>query len=235
MKALKKIEDFTGTEDVERWIDRFEFAVEIDEVKNKEAEIISMYLRGPAYDTWKGLTTEAKKDAARIKQALRRVYGMKRRDAWHAALSHKLINGENLDVAGEEIRKFVKIAVSGTDPVDTVSALLLLDSLPNNVRDQVILQLDVEEKLVYREVLSLAKKMWHGPSQQHLGSYGKTDTTKQRKQCDCCNRFGHERAECMIRCFACGRRGHKRPECLSKPPLNGRGGSDDLDPPKVSN
>ena len=36
MKALKKITNFSGNEDVERWIDRFELAIDIDEKKGKE-------------------------------------------------------------------------------------------------------------------------------------------------------------------------------------------------------
>lgn len=35
MKALKKMGNFTGLEDVERWIDRFELAIEIDEQQDK--------------------------------------------------------------------------------------------------------------------------------------------------------------------------------------------------------
>ena len=81
MKALKKVEPFDGSGDVERWIDRIEMAIEIDEKESKEAVILSMNLSGNAYDTWKGLPDEDKKDAKKIKQALRRVYGLRSTNA----------------------------------------------------------------------------------------------------------------------------------------------------------
>ena len=40
MKALKKVEPFDGSGDVERWIDRIEMAIEIDEKESKEAVIL---------------------------------------------------------------------------------------------------------------------------------------------------------------------------------------------------
>ena len=50
---MKKVGNYNGEDDVERWIDRFELAVEID-ITEREAQYLSMLLEGPAYDgrTW---------------------------------------------------------------------------------------------------------------------------------------------------------------------------------------
>lgn len=71
LRAMKKIPDYSGKSDVERWIDRFELAVEMDEVFNKEAELLSARLTGPAYVLLKTLSEEEQKDAEAIKKALR--------------------------------------------------------------------------------------------------------------------------------------------------------------------
>ena len=111
MKALKKVGNFTGTEDVERWIDRFELAIEIDGLdigeKNKEAQVLSMLLDGAAYDTWKNMPEPARKDAAKIKSVLRATFGLRLLDAWREALSTKIHMGDSVDVMAENIRKLV--------------------------------------------------------------------------------------------------------------------------------
>ena len=72
MAAFKKLEVFDGTEDVERFIDRFEFAATVDELESKkQAGYLAMHLSGPAYDMWKGMEADDKKDGNR----LRRLYG----------------------------------------------------------------------------------------------------------------------------------------------------------------
>ena len=64
MRAIKKINNFIGEEDVERWIGRFDFAIAIDGICEKdplkEAQVIAMFLEGDAYDCWKNLSATDK-------------------------------------------------------------------------------------------------------------------------------------------------------------------------------
>ena len=66
--ALKETR-FTGSEDVERWIKRFEMAVRIDKLSDDEADGLALKLNGP------GLTASEKTSAVSIKDALREAYG----------------------------------------------------------------------------------------------------------------------------------------------------------------
>ena len=85
-----------------------------------------MYLTGAAYDMWKGLFEEKKKDTEVIKRALRDVFWLRRIDAWHSALSRKVFPGETINVAvvaDEEIKKLIKTRTDGSDPKEyTVSS-----------------------------------------------------------------------------------------------------------------
>ena len=57
MSAIKKLEKFSGVGCVERWIDKFEFALVVDEVTDatKCARLLAMNLESVAYDSWKGM------------------------------------------------------------------------------------------------------------------------------------------------------------------------------------
>lgn len=229
MKAMKRIEAYDGTSDVERWINRFELAVKLDGLTDREADVLSMYVDGSAYDTWHRLTDEAKSDPSIIKSELRKVYGMRRTEAWQSALSRRIMIGENLDVAGEEILRLLSTATSEANTYDRVAGLILLNALPSNVREQVSLNLG--DQFTYDDVISCANKIWPSANKGVVAiSSAKSMQTKIMPQmgkvrCHCCNREGHIRRDCRLRCFRCGRQGHKSNECNSAVPLNAEKGT----------
>ena len=157
MKALKKVGNFDGLQDVERWIDRFELAIEIDGLDGKEAQILSMSLEGAAYDAWKNMHEEDRKNAAKIKTVLRATFGLRRLDAWREALSTKVFIGDCIDVIAEKIRKLVVTSCEDKNPLNRVSGLILLEALPVNVQEKV--RMHIGDDVSYENVLSASKKI----------------------------------------------------------------------------
>jgi len=220
MNALKHIPCFDGSDDIERWIHRFELAVELDDKEDMESKLLTMKLSGPAFDTWNGLREEDKENATEIKNALRKIYGMRRMEAWRKATSATLLHGENLDVFGEQIKKCLRVAIGKESPVETIAAFLFLDGLTPQIREQVSLQ--IGDEVTYVGVLEQTKRIW--PSSDKIGGVStlqkntqnidRAHTTAQKiVRCFCCNREGHVRRNCSVRCFQCGRQGHKKSEC----------------------
>ena len=141
MKAMRNVGKFSGEGDVERWIDRFELAAEVDDVQNKEAALLSVSLDGPAYDTWKGLDESDRRNAEAIKQALRRAFGLRRLDAWRALLTRNWRCEEPVDSQVEQVKRWIDVATAGGDPRSSMGGLVLLEMLPSRMREQVAQQL----------------------------------------------------------------------------------------------
>ena len=81
--ALKSVENYTGASDGERWIDRINLTMEVDEIDQKKSgRIFAMKLDDAAYDTWKKMKAEDQIDCEKIKQELRIVFGLGRFQSW---------------------------------------------------------------------------------------------------------------------------------------------------------
>lgn len=206
MKLFKRISPFTGEDEVGRWIDKFENAIKIDGLEDRESSCLAMMLEGPAYDTWSGLSPEGKLDAATIKKELKRVYGPNKITAWRQASNKTTGVGENLDVVVAGLKKSVKIALADGDPVDAVTSLLFLEALPKQMRDEVSLKLTDTFSLT--EVVQIAKKLW----QNNSGALGSINALEVRK-CFGCGNPGHLQRSCKMKCFKCGEVGHVQRFC----------------------
>ena len=72
LHALKHVGNYDGSTDVERWLDRVELALEIDQVPaSRHASVLALHLEGAAHDTWKGLPEERRRDVGAIEEELR--------------------------------------------------------------------------------------------------------------------------------------------------------------------
>lgn len=217
MKFLKKLRNFEEGEDLERWLDRFELAVRIDGEEKNEASWLPMFLTGSSYDTWKNLTNLEKIDAKSIKDALRNVYGVTRLQAWRQAKSVIIDYNKNIDAATAEIKKNLKLVIGDLDPTEAFTSMLLLDSLPEELKNECILRLDGNFKLSDLQTI-IKRKRDH--NENVVAIVGKLQQNKVTR-CLGCNREGHIQKNCRVKCFKCGDIGHIRPNCQAA--LNGRG------------
>ena len=71
MSMPKKLEMFDGTGDIQRFIDRFEFAKDVDEVKDvKTANDLVLHLNDIAYDVCKAMKDSNKQDMTKMKKSV---------------------------------------------------------------------------------------------------------------------------------------------------------------------
>jgi len=227
MAAFKKLESFDGTGDVERFIDRFEFAVTVDELEEKKvASYLAMHLSGPAFDVWKGMEESAKKKADDIKKALRNTYGIRRSAAWRSITTYRISAGQQLDSACEELHKLAKIVTSGSDPASSLTAVAFVEALPGHVAQRVRVlcgQLATKEK-----VLEAAKDIWDASAADVTAAVNpSTVKTLQRRgatagasggenrRCYGCGHVGHLRRNCASVCAKCGGKRHSEHLCKS--------------------
>ena len=219
LHALKRVGMFAGETDVERWIDRIELAMRIDGVpESKHADVLSLHLEGPAYDSWKGLAADKKQDAAAIKAELRTVFGLQRMEAWSLASASRNVGpGETVDVLFEELKKLVGIATEGGDVVGRIAACLLVGRLPADVRERVLLQCGKD--MTPAAVVECAKQLMaivsppipaFSATTDRPASQGATASRRSRRNA------AKQRAEC--RCFNCHQLGHLARDCTAEMP-----------------
>ena len=222
MAAFKKLESFDGTGDVERFIDRFEFAVTVDELPEKKiASYLAMHLSGPAFDVWKGMEESAKKDAVKVKKVLRDTYGIRRSAAWRTMMTYRISAGQQLDSACEELHKLAKIVTSGKDPASALAAVAFVEALPGHVAQRVrVLCGQIATK---EQVVEAAKDIWDtsdidvtaavNPLPRRGPSAGASKGETRR--CYGCGAVGHLRRNCAAVCAKCGGRRHSEHFCRS--------------------
>lgn len=215
LNALRSVGNFDGSSDIERWIDRMEMAMGIDGIEDsKHAVVLSFHLEGAAFDTWKGLSEDGRKDAAVIKAELRSVFGLGRMEAWNLATASGTISpGDTVDVAFEGLKKLVGKAVAGDDPVGRVAACLLIARLSPQVREQVLLQCGKD--MVPAAVVACAKQLISATSTTRGLSAAASRSTPN----NAARRHGQQ-DKSTVRCFQCQKLGHYKHECKEVPPTH---------------
>ena len=233
MAAFKKLESFDGTEDVEWFIDRFEFAVTVDELPNsKKASYLAMHLTGKAFDVWKGMTESDQKDVSKVKEVLRKTYGIRRSAAWRAMIGYRIGVGEHLNSACEELHKWAKIVTSGKDPASALAAVAFVEALPDHVAQRV--RVLCGQSATKEEVVEAAKDIWDGTelevtasvnqlaerradSVQHQAAQSSSSLNgavgREVRRCYGCGIPGHLRRTCTAVCGRCGGRRHTERFC----------------------
>lgn len=233
MAAFKKLESFDGTGDVERFIDRFEFAVTVDGLaEGKIASYLAMHLSGPAFDVWKGMDEGAKKDAKKMKEVLRKTYGIRRSAAWRTMTTFRISNGQQLDSVCEELHKLAKIVTSGKDPASSLAAVAFVEALPGQIAERV--RVLCGQSATKEEVVEAAKDIWdtscldvaavvnpshrRGPADGGLNGGSRRDpsggTSKdETRRCYGCGAVGHLRRNCSAVCAKCGSKRHSERFC----------------------
>jgi hypothetical protein len=226
MAALKKLEPFDGTGDVERFIDRFEFAIHVDEIPSqKEASYFAMNLNGPAFDVFKGMDDLEKKDVAKIKAVLRATYGVRRSAAWRAMSAFRIGSGEQLDSAFEELHKWAKILTTGTNPASSLATVAFVEALPRHIAQKV--RVLCGQTATKSEVVAAAKDVWDDanlemaaavsqaaqPGRTRWTAPNNRSSNEENRHCYGCGNVGHIRRNCNAICSNCGGGRHTERFC----------------------
>lgn len=220
MTAFKKLEVYDGTEDVERFIDRFEFAVTVDGLDDKkEASYLAMHLRGAAYDMWKGMEAIHKHDVTKIKQALRDTYGVRRSAAWRAMTTYRIGSGQQLDSACEQLHKWAKIVTHGTNPASSLAAVAFVEALPTHIAQKV--RVLCGQSATKEAVVVAAKDVWDDSEMEMVAAVSRSVDqrslsarfSEERRRCHGCGMVGHLRRNCIAVCSKCGGRRHSESFC----------------------
>lgn len=229
MKIGDFVKRFSGLpdENLEQWLDRFEEAMDVlsdkethAEKEKKMAKLMPLFLEGRAYGTWKLLTSDEKKDLAKVKAALRRVFGLSKLAAWQKLKAVRLLPGDSIDLLANDIDGLLRAAIGTDDPPNELVAHYVIDALPSVLADPVTMLHGEEMNLA--AIISCVKSLTSGRS--HVEEMGAAAKLRPRRPPE--RRVGDVRFNGQ--CWACQRWGHTRRDC---PDLPRRDKQDD--PPRL--
>jgi hypothetical protein len=237
LKLVDVVKKFRGHgEDVDRWFQRFELSFKLvitakddAEMKQKMAEMMPVFLDGPAFCTWDQLNGKSKADFEQVKASLKRVFGLGKAAAWGRLKSLRLFPGDPIDVLADEAKSLLR-TITGADPSGALVALAVLDAVPPEVKEKIYMQHG--EKMELDDVISSIKALLStenaGASTDATSAFAMTAREQrenrrdfpQSLRCQGCLRRGHVRANCTTVCFLCGRAGHLRRFCPQRQTSN---------------
>ena len=94
---MKLIPEYDGTGDVD-WIEKVEMVCDLQEPAADMALVIPLRLKGGASAVYRQLPVEDRREAAKIKAALRRAFAADKYAAYELFSARRLCNGESVDV-----------------------------------------------------------------------------------------------------------------------------------------
>ena len=220
--AMKKLETFDGTTDVERFLDRFDFAATVDEVTvAKQASQLVLHLTGSVFDVWKGLSEEDRTNCATIKGALRATYGITRFMAWRKLTSHKIEQAQSLDSSCEDLHKWSRVVTAaGSDPAAALATVAFVEALPAHIAQKV--RVLCGQQATKQQVIRAAKDIWDDAEVEVAAAAPARNMQKRQasqispatnRKCFGCDAVGHIVRYCPAVCSQCGGRRHTADKC----------------------
>ena len=167
IRVIDVVGKFNGAtrEGFEPWIDKLYFALRLmsketeeSKVKLQCANLIPLFLEGPAYATWKQLDTDSKNDFDKIKKKLQEVFGKSKLQAWKELKEMKFLPQDSIDVMADTITTLLRVVLSDDrPPPEEMVSLFLIDALPPRIMKEVKLLHGTSLKLT--SVLQTAKTL----------------------------------------------------------------------------
>ena len=230
--AMKKLEIFYGTTNVERFLDRFNFTATVNEVTaEKQASQLVLHLTGSMFDVWKGLSEEDRKNCTQIKDALYATYRVMQFMAWRKLTSYKIEQGQSLDSC-EDLHKWSRIVTAaGSDPAVALATVAFIDALPAHVAQKV--RVLCGQQATKQQVIRIAKDVWNDMEVEVVAAAPAQGMQKCQAfqfslatDCKCfgCDEVGHIVWHCLGICSQCGGKRHTAEECMHNKALENYSG-----------
>lgn len=211
-RIFEVMKPFTGKEDVETWLMKFEMVITSQKMKNEEI-LLPLLLEGDALAVFAEMREESKTSASEIKSKLRRTFGEDPFKAFGKLYNLKW-EGEAVEVYASKIRRILRLARIDSD---IVMKRAFVCGLPPVVGMSLRGMKNVEdaelEELIEKARVELSDDMIKGSPGSRVESkkpFRKDNNNLENLDCFACGGY-HSKRNCPKkdwRCFKCGRVGH---------------------------
>ena len=227
---LKLIPEFDGTGDVVDWIEKVEMVCNLHQPAADSVTVIPLRLKGGASAVYRQLPEVDRREAVKVKAALRRAFAADKYTAYEKFSARRLHTGESVDVYLADLQQLCTL-FGGMSEEGLGCAFVA--GLPDSVK-QMLRAGARMESLTLSEVVDRARAILRedclvpdvAAALAHRGSDGRSHAfngrSGERGPCFACGRPGHIARECharrgsaasVIRCFRCDKQGHIAARC----------------------
>lgn len=211
-RIFEFVKPFTGKEDIEKWLMRFEMVVASQKLKNEEM-FLPLLLEGDALAVFLEMKEELKESAEAIKAKLRKAFGEDPFEAFRKLYDLKW-EGEPVEVYASKIKRLLRLAKVDND---LVVKRVFVCGLPIDVRKKLRAMKGVEEAEI-EEIIEKARVELS--DDRHINEsdsgaeprklFKENNKRFDKLECFACGE-NHLRKDCIKknwRCFKCGHVGH---------------------------
>ena len=149
--------DGSGEDDVVNWIEKVEMVCTLQTPAAPQECVIPLRLRGGALSVYRQLPSEDKKDAEKVKSALKRAFALDKFSAYERFADRRLRPGESVDIFLAELEQLASLFGGMTE--EGISCAFVT-GLPDSVR-QVLKAGARVDSLSLRELADRARAILH--------------------------------------------------------------------------
>ena len=227
---VKLIPEFDGTGDVVDWIDKLEMVCNLQQPAADQVLVIPLRLKSGASAVYRQLPEEDRREATKVKAALRRAFAVDKYAAYEQFSVRRLRAGESVDVYLAELQQLSTL-FGGLCEEGLGCAFVA--GLPDSVK-QMLRAGARMESLSLSEIVDRARAVLReecgapelvaavARREPYDRSQGPSGRRRERGPCFLCGRPGHIARECStrggggaraVRCFRCDKQGHIAARC----------------------
>lgn len=217
---LRLIEEYNGSKDIVEWLEKVELVCKIRQISDLSV-VIPLRLTGGAFSVYQQLGEEDKKDAGKVKTALKFAFGLDSFTAYEKFIKRQIREGESVDVYLADLKRLSSLFGCSNEKLMTCA---FITGLPDSVKQSLRAGARIES-MGLSQVVERARMLLIEDSVKSDSMFFGKNASKDYDRESVSRRVDFQRKANRRVCFKCGKPNHFARECPLNSQVESGGGS----------